>query len=484
MSLRRSVFFSFLAKYSETLIFTVSSIVLARVLTPQEIGIFSVGAAAAAVSSAVRDFGLGNYLLQVKDITPAVVRSVFWIGLLISSVVAAAMTLSAPFIAAFYSDQRVAEVIYILTIGFVFIPFSVPVMSRIKRNMDFVSFSKITTIVAMGQTAISIGLAVEGYGASALAWGATFNIILSTLLALYFLPVFDWLRPDFSEWRPIVRFGLYSSATGTVGEAGRSGTDLLIGRITGIDAVALFSRAQGVTDLFNRLFQDALGQIAVPAAAQSLRDGGDAATFYLRATQLLTAVSWPFFLVLILVADEMVMILFGAQWTAVVLPAQILCLARIIGGLNTFVGAVLIARGAMNVVFRAQAMITCANIVGIALGAAIGLEALAVASCVLHVFSVAIYHRALNRVGRIEWRAIAAAVRPSLAVALITFAVAVLVRLGGEILGIGSAVSFSAIGAISFFTWFGAIIAIGHPIWREVEILLRGAKTLRFFRSW
>lgn len=479
MSLRRSVFFSFLAKYSETLIFTVSSIVLARVLTPQEIGIFSVGAAAAAVSSALRDFGLGNYLLQVKDITPAVVRSVFWIGLLISSATAGAMVVAAPYIAAFYNDQRVAEVIYILTIGFLVIPVSVPAMTRIKRNMDFVSFSKIAIVVSLGQTGTSIYLGVEGYGANALACGATVNILMSTLLALYFMPVFDWLRPDFSEWRPIVRFGMFSSATGTVGEIGRSGTDLLIGRITGLDAVALFSRAQGVTDLFNRLFQDALGQIAVPAAAQSLRDGGDAVTFYLRATQLLTAVSWPFFLVLVLVADEMVMILFGSQWTAVVLPAQILCFARIIGGLNTFVGAVLIARGAMNVVFGAQVAVTIANVVGIAIGAAIGLEALAVASCVLHVFSVAVYHRALNRVGRIEWRAIAVSVGPSLVVALATFAVALLVRWGADALQVGPVATFLAIGVVSGAVWLCAIAAVDHPIWKEVGIILRGAKTFR-----
>jgi O-antigen/teichoic acid export membrane protein len=479
MSLRRSVFFAFVAKYAETLIFTAGSIVLARLLTPEEIGVFSVAAAAMAVAGTVREFGLGPYIVQAEEVTPSVLRSVFWVALIISTTMAVIMVAVAPAIATVYRDVRVKETIEILAIGFVIIPFSTPVLSRIKRNMDFASFSKLTAIVAIGQVAVSTYLAWRGFGPYALALGSITNIAMTTVLGFYFLPGFEWLKPSLADWRRILPFGALSAASSAVGEITRSGTDLLIGRLTGFDAVAMYSRAQGVTDMFNRLFQDALGQIALPAAAESFRTGGDARSFYLRATELLTAVAWPFFLVLLVIADELVIVMFGSQWTTAVVPAQILCIARVIACLQTFVPTVLVARGLMRLLFRTQVAIMLATILSIAAGAAISLEAIAGASCVVQATSVIVYYAALNRAERLEWQAVAKAVRPSVVVAVVVFAVAIAVRLALTNLHLAIPLTSLTVGAASGLAWLGAIAAINHPIWRELGIVMQGLAALR-----
>ena len=66
-SIRKALSLSFASKYSSLAIHTAAVMVLARLLTPAEIGVYSVGAAVVALAHVLRDFGVGNYLIQEKE---------------------------------------------------------------------------------------------------------------------------------------------------------------------------------------------------------------------------------------------------------------------------------------------------------------------------------------------------------------------------------------------------------------------------------
>ena len=66
MSTRNSLFFSFLDRYASLVITVVSSMVIARLLTPAEIGVFSVTVVLLSFVTSIRDMGAGQYLVQEK----------------------------------------------------------------------------------------------------------------------------------------------------------------------------------------------------------------------------------------------------------------------------------------------------------------------------------------------------------------------------------------------------------------------------------
>jgi len=467
MSLTKPILFAFVAKYSETILATISVVILARLLTPEEIGVFSVAAAAMAISGGIRDFGLGSLVIQSRDVTTRLLRAVFWVGLGVSTAVALAMVALAPLLAWIYRDARVAQLIEVIAIGFLLIPFSTPAFARIRRELDFVTVSKITVVVALVQMAVSVGLAAEGFGPFALAWGHVANIATCTLLAFYFLPQVDWMRPGGADWRAALHFGSFSAASSSVGEATRNGGELIVGRLAGLEAVALFSRAQGVVDLFNRMFQDAITLMALPAAASHAREGGDIRAFYLRATALLTVVAWPFFLFLLVVCDEVIVVLFGDQWRPAIVPAQILCIARVIGTVQSFVPAIVVARGDVRLLLRAQLLVMAATIACIAAGATVSLAAIAAASCVAQAAAAVVFHRALNQLAPVAWRDVAAAVWRSAAVAGATLAASLLARWALGTSG-SPPIDALAVALAAALAWLLAIALTRHPIAREL----------------
>ena len=81
MSTRNSLFFSFLDRYASLVITIISSMVIARLLTPAEIGVFSVTIVLVSFVTTVRDMGAGQYMVQEKELTTERIRSVWAVQL-------------------------------------------------------------------------------------------------------------------------------------------------------------------------------------------------------------------------------------------------------------------------------------------------------------------------------------------------------------------------------------------------------------------
>ena len=85
-SVYRSLSFSFIERIVLIGVMLVSYVLIARLLTPEEIGIYSVATALIAIGQVVRDFGIGNFLIQEKELTKAHVRTAFGISFRTSSI--------------------------------------------------------------------------------------------------------------------------------------------------------------------------------------------------------------------------------------------------------------------------------------------------------------------------------------------------------------------------------------------------------------
>jgi O-antigen/teichoic acid export membrane protein len=109
----------------------------------------------------------------------------------------------------------------------------------------------------------------------------------------------------------------------------QSWPQLILGRILNFNAVGLYGRAAGATQLFDRLFLGVLNPVIMPAVAAQTRAGADLRSLYLQAIELLTAAQWPFLMFMALMAEPIVRIWFGTGWIEVVPLVRMLCLASL-----------------------------------------------------------------------------------------------------------------------------------------------------------
>lgn len=123
LSIRRSLVLSFAQRNITLVIGFLSSLAIVRLLTPNEIGVFSIGAVIVSFLHIVRDMGVSNYLIQEEELSTARIRSAQAIMWITSCSIATLLGLSSYWVGDFYSEPGVALTMQVLAVGFVLLPF-------------------------------------------------------------------------------------------------------------------------------------------------------------------------------------------------------------------------------------------------------------------------------------------------------------------------------------------------------------------------
>ena len=131
---RRSIAFAFAETYVMMVIQFVSSIVIARLLTPDEIGVFSVAVVAVSIAHTIREFGIVSYLIKEETLTDEKIRAASALSFATSWTLAVIIFASSFGLASFYRDPRLLHLLWVLALNFILIPFGSVVYAILRRR--------------------------------------------------------------------------------------------------------------------------------------------------------------------------------------------------------------------------------------------------------------------------------------------------------------------------------------------------------------
>jgi O-antigen/teichoic acid export membrane protein len=319
--------FSVGQKYALATLGLLTTAVLARLLTPAEMGVFLVGRALVIIVESLRDFGITNYLIQARTITTERVRTAFTVTLISSVALSVLLYAFGGEIAGYYGESGLRPVLHLAAVQILFLPFSATVLALLRRDMAFDAIAWISTVAAIAYSVAAIGLAAVGFSYMSLAWASLVNAVITTAAAVLHrrdLRIF-WFSTH--DWRQVFSFGGVSYATSLLNSLAANAPQLILGRVLGSGAVGIFTRACMLSQLFDRMVIDGLSPVMLPAFSGKVRDGHDLKGAYLRAIESVTALHWPFLLCLALLADPIVDIVLGPQWLEVAPLLRIVAMA-------------------------------------------------------------------------------------------------------------------------------------------------------------
>lgn len=469
--LKTAILFSVGEKYLIFVIQFVSSIAIARLLSPHEIGIFSIGSLVLSFSHALRDLGISNYLIQERELTPERLRTAGTITLTMSWFLACVAWLASEPLAAFYREDGVGEVLNVLALNFLILPLGSVSGALLRRNMQFDKLIRINLAASLTQSLLGIALCYHGVGFIGLAWAAVAATAVTVALTLLIGGRAASLRPTLGEWRHVMSTGGRFSASAMLNELGLAAPEIIVGKAVSIESAGLLSRAQGVVGLAYRSLMEGLLPVLMPFFSQSHRAGEDLAPHFTKSVRYLTAISFPLFACLAVAMDSIVRLLYGSQWDAAVEPARILCLGMALLSVGHTAGAVIAGMGHARYALRFNLVGQPIKVVLVLLGSFMSLThvawGLAIGEVVITTYTLAVLGHILGmRLGQI-----ALAVAPSLYVTLLAVAGCAAFRLaftGGSLLvEVLGSVSAAALG------WGLGLLLFRHPLGGEVAGLVR-----------
>jgi O-antigen/teichoic acid export membrane protein len=469
MSTRKALAFSFLDRYSGLILSIVSSMMIARLLSPAEVGVFSVAMVMLGYLSSLRDFGAGQYLLQEKQLTNDRVRATWTVQLGLGIAFSLIVFVASGPVAGFYNEPRMRDIMHVLALNFAISPFGSLTYAWLMREMRFESLAVMRFCGTLCGACTSVGLAWWGWGPISLAYGSLVATVVNALIAIRFRPAtFPWL-PGFTEVRRVLSFGGKITMTTVINTVAGSTAELVLGKVHGMAATGMYSRAQGLAAMFHRLVMDATNSVALPMFAKQAREQTSPVESFLRATAYITAIGWAFFLGMFFLAHPVIRLLYGDQWDGAVNVVRLLAMASMISLPAAMCSVAMTGSGAIRAVVQVTVINAIHYITCVALGASLGLLQVGLGLIATNAIGMCVWLHFAKRTLRFPWVGLFRTLFRSacVAAAAAIFPLCAFVWFGPRPESILAPLALAIPGSIVLFVF--ALYAFHHPLCTEVQ---------------
>jgi len=323
------VIWSAVQKFGSTALSFISTIVLARLLTPEDYGCIGMLAIFLAVSSTFIDGGFGSALIQKKRPSREDYSTIFYWNLGLSIFLYSVLFFSAPAIARFYNLPILCSVLRIQGIVLIINAARIVQANQLRKQLKFKKIASIDLSVAAISLAVTIYLAWKGFGVWALVAQQMLVSFLST--SIYWMtghwtPVLTFSKQSFKE---LFGFGGFILMSNLINTFCNNIQGLLIGKFYNPTTMGYYSKAKGTEELSSTFISTIIDQVSYPVLSEAQNDKEYMIRMLKKFIGVLAYVTVPIMLILMLVAKPLFVLLYSERWLQSVPYFQILCFAGI-----------------------------------------------------------------------------------------------------------------------------------------------------------
>lgn len=464
---------SWVGQFLQLLIF----IILARYLKPYEFGLVATAMLFCQLFQSTFLAGISTPLIRMTNNDRAVDNTGFTLAAGLGGIMVALLLASANWLERIYAMPGLTSLIHILSLGSFISSLAVAQQAWMIRNLRFRPLALRTALATGIGGVISVGLALQGYGAMSLAA----YYVVSAALGLAVLwtcspwrPVFAWERGAAGE---IIRYGRHVSATGVVNFVNENADVLVIGYVLGPAAAGIYVVGKRAFTAANALLAGALSRLAVPVFSQLHEDRPRLASAFLRAVKTTSIVTTPAFIGLALLAPEFLMLFFGPQWLEAIIVMQALCFVGVIQSLGLYNHALILALGKPHWQTALTLLYAAINLATFVLVTRFGIAAVAVAFAVrayiLYPLSIALVMRLIPVSTRLYLKALRV---PLVGTAIMALGVILLRELIHDWSALFRLIALTAGGGIIYIA---SLLLIGRTELNELRHLRSAMKAKR-----
>jgi len=294
-----------------------STIIVIRFLAPEDFGVI-------ALSEVFRNFfvyfsimGLGQGLVKVEKLTPALVRKTLGLLVLINTGLFVIQFLSAPFVAAFYGNADLEIVLRVMAFIYLLVPWTSVPSSLIARELDHKRTSKITFASSVLGSALSLMLAYLGFGYWAI------------ITAIFFIAIFNCVGFNFLIRYPrtpsfvlkgageVFRFGALIAIADILFVAYTQVDVGLAGKYFSVAEIGLYGVATQLAVMLMTKSIPLFNVVAFPAFARMSQSTHDSNDYLLTTLRFATILVFPVCVGVAMVSEDLIGLVLGDNWTQI-----------------------------------------------------------------------------------------------------------------------------------------------------------------------
>ena len=372
-------------------------VVVSRILPPAEVGVYLMAYAVVLLVLPLRDFQIQSFLIQREEVNTQTLRAVSFAAWGSATVALLICLVGAAIFSWFAAQPDIAICLLILSGSFVLRPLALPAIGLLSRELDYGSLAWIRLCAALAKVIVTLGLLAGGMGAEALAWGIVAETAVEVAAVFKVPQRHRFILPHRTGSREVVAYCAPFSGAHMVITFSVALTPLFIGGYQGLAMTAFFNRGRTLMQFFRSSVEGAVQPIVL-AEFSRVRDNLDELhASFVSATSLLTALTWPALAWLIVVAEPLVILLFGEAWALSGDLAQILAAGAMIYCMTALSPQLHAALNETKLLLARDTLLQLPLVVLLVVTAPISVEAVAKAFVAYAVLNFAVHYVLLRR---------------------------------------------------------------------------------------
>lgn len=396
----KGVFWSAFEKWGSRLISAVVFFLLARLLGPKTFGLVALVGVYLAFTNIFLDQGFSQALVQRKELAKEHIDTAFWTNLIVSFALTAISISGAEWIALIFKEEALAPIIRWLSLTFVLSALSNTQQALLQRKLAFKSLTIRTLIAVTVSGIVGVTMAFRGFGVWSLV-GQQLTYMIVQVAVLWCAS--DW-RPEFSfsrkHFKELFSFGLNIMGNSFFNFFNRRSDDFLIGYFLGPTALGYYTVAYRLLLILTDLLIRTTEQVAIPTFSRMQHNLERVRTAFYQVTQLTSLIAFPLFISSIVLAPEIVDVMFGEEWKASIPVMQVLGAVGIVHSISFFNGAIMVSMGKPEWKLRLNIVNAVTNVIGFLLVVQWGIVAVAsacaIGAALVLPFSVVVVHKLID----------------------------------------------------------------------------------------
>jgi O-antigen/teichoic acid export membrane protein len=288
---------------------------MAHLLDPGEFGLVAMVSVVTGVYGLFSTAGLSMATIQQASVTDGQISTLFWINILVGTILCLLCLATAPLLVSFYHEPRLFWVTVTMGVGFVFSAGGVQHSALLQRQLRYVALAMTETLSLLVSFALGIVMALGGFGYWALV-GSTIAAPAINTASVWAIAA--WMpgmpRPRGAGIYAMLRFGGTITLNNLVVYFAYNLDKLLLGRFWGADALGLYGRAYQLLNVPTSNLHSAVGGVVFSALSRLQDDPVRLRSYFLKGYSLVNSMTVPISVFGALFADDIVLVVFGPKW--------------------------------------------------------------------------------------------------------------------------------------------------------------------------
>lgn len=318
-----------IAKFGSQFIWLVTTIILARFLSPDEFGVIGILSLLCMVANTLTESGLGGALVIQKEILKEDCSTISVFNIVVSITIYVIIFILADFIESFYGISNLSEITKVLSLVFVISAFCIVPRTVLFHRLCFKELCVISLAAVLLGALVSICIAWRGGGVYALVAyqlvQASINTIGCILASKYTISFrFYW-----KSFKKLFSFGFYTTITGVVDTVYENIMTAIYGKFLSVAQAGFLSQAKRIEEASSQSLLMAINNTAFPILAK-YKDRID--DFVAEASSIQKTIAYiicPLLFLICVYSQELIQLLFGAQWLPASSYLSVLVLASV-----------------------------------------------------------------------------------------------------------------------------------------------------------